>query len=127
MPTELRKPRSPAGLGPSGRRFWREIVREYALDAGEERELEAACREIDEVDRLQAVFDGLETLEVPGYRGQVRIHPVVAELRQHRAALSRHIARLALPRSSGDSADASRERSHNARILAFERWGRRSV
>lgn len=51
--------RTPTGLGPKGRRFWREVSTLRDLGPGEAVEVEEACRIMDRLDRLaEAVLSG---------------------------------------------------------------------
>lgn len=111
----------PTKLGPKARKFWRETVGNYELSAHEALLLEAACREIDIVERLQKELDGAN-LVVPGSMGQDTAHPLLMEVRMHRASFAAIVKQLALP-DVEDDAPAS-PRSRQAQKAAEARWGR---
>ena len=88
--------RPPADLATRGRRFWSATTKTYELTDSEMQLLLEVCRLMDECEGLrQAVADDGTT--VAGSTGQTRVHPAVGELRQHRLALGRLLAQLALP------------------------------
>ena len=97
--------RAPAGLGADGRRLWRDVVASYDLNASELIALEASCRSLDEVRRLEAALaEAPATVE--GSRGQTRTHPLFAEVRAHRDAFLKLFAGVGLPEEAGRRADA---------------------
>jgi pyruvate/2-oxoglutarate dehydrogenase complex dihydrolipoamide acyltransferase (E2) component len=119
-------PPVPAGLGEEGRHLWVAIRRDWKLRPDEEVVLVAACRTVDELGRLEAA-----AVEAPatvlGSRGQVRAHPLLGEVRAHRAVLRHLLASLALREAAaavpGDG--FGQARSHAGRQLARQRWSRR--
>lgn len=119
-----RRPRAPAGLRTAGRRLWRQMVDVYELDPSEQTALESACRTADELADLQAVLAEVSTPTVAGSKGQTRVHPLYAEVRQHRLALARLLAAIDLP---DDAAGAGASRSAAGRALARQRWGVRGA
>lgn len=96
------KPRSPAGLGPAGRKFWRDVVGVYDLDPHELHVLAEASRTLDEMERVRAELDAAPSLLAKGSMGQAVEHPLLGTLRNHRASLDKLIARLNLPDSEGE-------------------------
>ena len=80
-------PRSPTGLGVSGRALWTATLTAYELDEHECQLLREACRTADTLDALQAMLDS-EGLVSQSSQG-IRAHPALVELRQ--------IAQQALP------------------------------
>lgn len=90
------KPRAPKDLGPRGRSFWRRTLAGYDLSETELELLRECCRLLDECESLRTSVDADGTT-VAGSAGQVRVHPALGELRQHRLALGRLLAQLALP------------------------------
>lgn len=109
---------APRGLEAAGRRFWRQIVAEYAPSDSESVLLEAACRQLDELSRLEAELADAPVL-VAGSRGQQRVNPLFAEVRMHRTALKGLLTALDLEVPSEQQPGA---RSHEARRLALVRW-----
>jgi pyruvate/2-oxoglutarate dehydrogenase complex dihydrolipoamide acyltransferase (E2) component len=121
----LAPPDAPAGLGEAGRAFWLAVRREWKLRADEDVLLLAACRTLDELAPLERALADASPV-VAGSRGQVRPHPLIAEVRAHRLALRQLLAALGLAEadaSSGDAAvRAASARSSAGRQLARHRW-----
>lgn len=106
----------------SGRRLWKQIVmsKRYVLRPDELLILEHACREADLIDELAAAAKAAPKT-VRGSKGQQVIHPLIAELRQHRTTLAMLLSKLKLP----DDADSpALPRSVSARAAASTRWGK---
>lgn len=114
--------RTPTKLGPKARRFWRETTEVYELSVHEAVLLENACREIDIVERLEKELDGAD-LVVPGSMGQDTAHPLLMEVRMHRASVAAMIKQLALPDPEFEDKPMS-ARSRQAQAAANARWGR---
>ncbi|MCB0862612.1 MAG: hypothetical protein KDB66_05290 [Solirubrobacterales bacterium] len=93
-------PKPPAGLGDSGRDLWKSIwsdlPKRWELDEREQAVLLAACRQADDVARLEVAADEHGPMTT-GSRGQAVLNPAVAEARQGRLALSRLLGQLHLP------------------------------
>ena len=71
-------PRTPTGLGVSGRDLWSEIAGTYDLRPDERRLLEDACREADLIDRLESeINDPDHEMVVKGSMGQPVSSPLV--------------------------------------------------
>jgi hypothetical protein len=88
--------KSPVDLGPAGKKLWREIVAKMAdlgwqPDARERKVLHSAAALADVEAALREVVR-TEPLMTTGSRGQVVMHPAVAELR----AVAHEIAALLL-------------------------------
>lgn len=114
---------APAKLGAKARRVWEELTADYEFRADELRVLEDACREIDLIERLEREQRDAP-LVVEGSQGQPVASPLVQELRQHRAVLSRLFAALKLPDEvPGESLGVSPQ-SSAGRALASVRWHR---
>lgn len=119
-----KKPGAPRGLGPAGRKVWRDHVTKYAFSPAELELLGEAAREKDLLVRLQAAVDSLieygsdETanLTTTGSMGQLVAHPLLGELRQHRSTYRQLLVALNLPEEEGES------RSAAGRALASARW-----
>lgn len=119
-----RGPSRPAGLGPAGGRLWKATVAAYLLRVDELVVLEAACRTVDTLARLEAALVDAP-LTVPGSMGQLREHPLLAEARQQRMAAGRLLRQLDLPDDVGELAEArAAARSSQGRSLAAARWRR---
>ena len=112
-------PSPPRALGAAGRDLWRRVLGAFVLDDHEVPALVLACRQLDDVARLEALLeaDGVVTT---GSAGQPRLSAVVTELRQARLAAARLIDQLALPvdGESGSSTPAVKR----ARRAAESRW-----
>ncbi len=114
-----RKPAAPADLGGRGRRFWRATVGDYELTASEMELLAECCRLMDETEALRLVVDDQGTT-VTGSAGQTRVHPALGELRQHRLAMGKLLAQLALPNEDGTTVASPLQA--RARRAAESRW-----
>ena len=123
-----RKPPVPKDLGARGRGFWRKTLEIYDLSEVEIELLRECCRLLDEAESLRVAVEQDGTT-VKGSTGQVRVHPALGELRQHRLALGKLLAQLALPdvdeshlqspaQARASKAAQTRWASHNARKAA---------
>jgi pyruvate/2-oxoglutarate dehydrogenase complex dihydrolipoamide acyltransferase (E2) component len=115
-------PPPPAGLGESGEQLWRAVVEEWELRTDQDQLLLAACRTADEIAAMEAVLETAEPV-VKGSQGQVRPHPLFAEVRGHRLALQRLLGGIGI-RDAAEGEDQDAERSHAGRQLARQRWNR---
>jgi hypothetical protein len=112
--------RAPAGLGPSGRALWRDVMRDYGLAPHEAAILVQVCRVVDRLDAIEAeLADG--PLLVPGSTGQPRANPLLAEQRMQMRVLEALCRALSIPLPGED---VGRRRSPTAREAAMQRWGR---
>jgi hypothetical protein len=93
----MEKPKPPSGLRASGKRLWNEVLAVYELNPLELVLLEEACHTTDEIDQMERVLRGLDSLLVPGYMGMPKPHPLLAELRAHTLLLLSLIKSLRLP------------------------------
>jgi P27 family predicted phage terminase small subunit len=89
-----RRPRSPQHLTAEARRFWRQVVDEYQLEAHHLRILETGCEALDRMRQAQALIAS-EGMTVDGRFGPKQ-HPAVAVERDSRIALLRAIRELGL-------------------------------
>ena len=112
--------RPPARLSKSARALWEGVMSKWDLRPDELRILEDACREASLVDRIERELGS--DLLTPGSTGQVRAHPLLGEVRQHRAAVSQLLSRLNLPDAAADGR-AQEARTQHARLAAVARWG----
>lgn len=115
-----RRPAAPSDLGQRGRRLWREVVGEYALEHHERELLAEAARVLDTLDDLAAQVDRDGTT-VAGSKGQPVLHPALGEARQQRLVLSRLLAQLDLPDDDGGQTTPS-SASLKGRHAANVRW-----
>lgn len=116
------KARTPGDLRGPGRAFWRVSVADYDLSDSELQILKATCRLLDEAALLEASIDA-DGVVVAGSTGQLRTNPALGEARQHRMAIGRLLAQLALPGPEDHSAVLTplQARSRKANNT---RWGR---
>lgn len=83
---------APEGPREAGRELWASVADSFELQPHELEALAAACRTADELARLEeALKDAPPTVE--GSTGQTRVHPLFAEVRAHRLAMSKLLAR----------------------------------
>src|SRR3954454_20623503 len=90
------QPEPPGELGEAGRGFWTSIVSKYDLDPHEVEVLHAACSTLDLIVELDGVVRAEGATLLGGENG-LRLHPVVAELREQRQTFSRLVAVLRIP------------------------------
>ncbi len=100
---------APRGLKAAGKRLWSETLSVYDLRQDEMEILRAACFEVDLVARMEKELES-EPLTVKGSMGQLVPHPLVSELRQHRATLSALLRGLKLPDADGEGATVNQQR-----------------
>ena len=93
MPDE--KP--PTGVKASGKRLWTAVTGAYILTPAELATLTQACYTADELDRLERAVRALPELTTRGSTGQLKPHPLLGEVRAHRALLQRLMEGLNLP------------------------------
>lgn len=104
----------PESLGEAGSALWSSIVGKYELRPDELVTLQAACGQADMVSQIEDALVG-ESLMITGSQGQMVLHPLISEVRQHRSTLARLLAGLKLPDESG-------ERPNQQRQAAQSRW-----
>jgi hypothetical protein len=115
----------PAGLDASGKSLWDAVVTPYALTPAELSILTQACYTADELDRLEAAVRELPELTAKGSTGQLKPHPLLAEVRAHRALLQRLMEGLNLP--DQDQQVGLRGGARHAAKAARARWGNREA
>jgi hypothetical protein len=106
---------APKGLKATGRKLWRETTDSFDLRQDELEALRAACGEADLITRMEAAMED-EDLTTLGSQGQIVIHPLVQEIRQHRATMTALFRGLKLPDDAGDGAVSQQ------RAAAQSRW-----
>jgi hypothetical protein len=104
--------------------LWASIAGAYELRADEVSVLEQAAGEADLIAALKAGLVGEPQL-VKGSQGQQVIHPIIAELRQHRATYAALLRQLKLPDVNPEQ--AAGDRSTAARAAANARWSQRGA
>jgi pyruvate/2-oxoglutarate dehydrogenase complex dihydrolipoamide acyltransferase (E2) component len=118
-------PAEPAGLGAAGQALWRSILGDlpasWELDGRELALLERACRQADDLGRLEAVLAEQGSMAV-GSAGQPVVHPAIAEARQARLAIARLLGQIELP---GEEEEPESEATRRARHAAKVRWRKR--
>ena len=119
------KPKPPTGMDKAGAAFWRDVLAKYELRVDEQRILEDACRERDLIARMESDLAGAD-LMVAGSMGQQVLHPLVAELRQHRATFASLMRQLKLP-DDGEGAGSGGALSARNRAAAQARWANRGA
>ena len=117
--TTARKPAPPKDLGPRGKAFWRTTLGAFELSEVETELLRECCCLLDECESLRASVES-EGTTVEGSTGQVRVHPALGELRQHRLALGRLLAQIGLPDVDGST--LSTPAQARAKRAAQSRW-----
>lgn len=113
--------KAPAGLGAKAAKFWTDTTSVYELSAHEALMLEGACRELDLIERLEQGLEGQDLVAV-GSMGQPVAHPLLAEVRQHRAAFNSIVKQLRLPEVEDEKPMSPR--SMQAQAAANARWSR---
>jgi len=113
-------PKAPNGLEKAGAALWQSLTGAYDLEPWEATVLESACRQADDVARLEVVIarDGMVST---GSAGQPRLAQAVTEVRQGRLALARLLDTLRLP--AEDEAAGRTGRQVRAQRAARARWG----
>jgi hypothetical protein len=119
--TKPRPPaRPPAGLNPAGRALWARITKVLELDPGEVPLLAAACHQADDIAGLERSIKSAGVM-VRGSKGQPRLSPAVAEVRQGRLALARLLSGISMPNEEGVPQTVRQRRATHA---ARTRWDR---
>ena len=113
----------PDGLGAAGSRLWRSIADDFELDGRERDVLERACRQADDVRKLEQVV-ALEGVTCAGSTGQLRVNPAVIEVRQGRSTVARLLGQLDLP--AEQQAEPASMAAARASRAAHGRWDRQT-
>lgn len=112
--------KAPVGLKAPGRRAWLAVTEVYELTVGELLVMEKYARTLDDVARVEAALIG-EPLTTTGSTGQLRAHPLLAELRGMRALAASLLRMLDLPQEQEDGVVRSAT-SERKRAAAMVRW-----
>ncbi|HEY2374273.1 MAG TPA: hypothetical protein VGH82_17265 [Gaiellaceae bacterium] len=107
-----------------GASFRDAVLAEWTLRPDELRVLELAASTLDEIAALEAALAGAP-LTTSGSRGQARAHPLLAELRGHRALFRQLVASLGITEAAKGEADPRQRalaRQTAGRRLAQVRW-----
>lgn len=112
--------RAPVKLKAAGRTLWRSVSDSYELREDERQALEAACRTLDELRRLEEALADAPVV-VKGSKGQTRTNPLFAEVRAHRLTLRQLLRSIGLVDEEGGGAGYTRSSAGSA--LARQRWG----
>jgi hypothetical protein len=94
---------TPRGLGPEGRKVWREHTSGYTLNPSELVALRSAAKTADTIARLEKLLKEGPAM-VRGSAGQPVLHPAEAELRMQHSLLGQLLARVNMPDESSDGA-----------------------
>lgn len=112
----MAKINAPRGLKAAGRKLWAATTEKYELREDELVVLKDACAEADLIGRMEKALES-EPLTVSGSQGQLVAHPLVQELRQHRATVAMLLGKLKLPDDAGESGNTNQQRD-----AAKTRW-----
>lgn len=95
----------PTGLNAAGRKLWDSVAEDFDLAGHESAQLEEACRVRDMIVTLRKRLaeDGTMLVSSQG----MRLHPAIAEIRQHQLALARLLATLHVPGLEEDALPSS--------------------
>jgi hypothetical protein len=116
-------PKRPGGLDPAGASLWKRLTGAYSFDTWELAVVEAACRQADDIARLEQAIAS-DGLVVRGSQGQPRLSQAVTEVRLSRLAMARLLDTLRLPAEDESDATARDGRSARAKRAAEIRWSR---
>lgn len=111
----MSKINAPRGLKAAGRKLWNATLENYELRQDELVILKDACAEADLIARMEKALEDAP-LTVTGSMGQLVAHPLVQELRQHRATLASLLGKIKFP----DEDDKTKLNQHRA--AAQSRW-----
>jgi hypothetical protein len=116
------KPRTPAGLGKSGKALWVALVGKYEFAPRELALVELSVRTADNIADLEAAL-AAGGMVVVGSKGQPRLNGVAQELRMARLALAKLLGDLRLPdEDEGVGEQPMTMRQRRAQHAAQTRW-----
>lgn len=122
--SDIPRPKAPAGLGRRGRQLWRDVIGTYELRPDELLTLHELARCADSIDVMERELKS-SPLMVPGSAGQLRPHPLLAEVRGARqvyAQLARLMGLSDVPEELEDGVTMT-PRQARAQHAARARWG----
>lgn len=111
----------PKGLGARGRKLWRAATGEFELSVADATILEQAAAQLDTIDTLERLL-AEQGSTVEGSRGQSRLNPLYAEIRQGRLAFAKLVDALSWPVDDADEGMTAAQR--RAKHAADSRWAR---
>lgn len=116
----------PEGLETAGKAVWDAVTAKYEFRPDEIVILDDVCRTADIIAAMESAWtaDG-RPMTTRGSMGQLVTHPLISELRQHRAARAKLLSQLKLP--DDPSANGAGDRSAAARNAVNARWARRGA
>jgi len=111
-------------LGAPGASLWDEVTSDptLILRPDEMRTLELACRQLDTIAELRAVFAANPEYVVSGSMKQKVINPLIAEIRVAGESYARYMRQLGLPEDEARAAQRAETRSEHFRGLVNIRW-----
>ena len=118
--TKAPKPSPPSDLGAAGSTLWQQMTAAYQLEESENPLLVAACRQADDIARLEEAIDR-DGCMVEGSAGQPRLNAAITEVRQGRIALQKLLGAIGWPNDAGEVVTL---RQRQARSAAHQRWKR---
>jgi P27 family predicted phage terminase small subunit len=95
-------PRAPAGLGSSGKRFWKRIVEAYELEEHHLALLQQACKCLDDLDEAGKALQEQGRYFLDKYE-QWKEHPAAGDARQLRGLFQRLVRELGLDLNDTES------------------------
>jgi len=110
--TTPRRPAAPPGLGPRGKRLWKDVTEADTLDGARLVILQEACRCADRLDRLDKLLNGdVDTWAILTHRLQtgdyeLKIDSALSEARQQQNTMKQLLASLRLPDAAGNRPQA---------------------
>ena len=117
--TSTPKPATLRALKAAGKKLWQETVKVYDLRQDELEVLRAAAAEADLIAEMAAELNGAP-LTTAGSMGQMVTHPLLPEIRQHRATQAALLRSLKLP--DLDTPAGAESGPNQNRAAANTRW-----
>jgi P27 family predicted phage terminase small subunit len=116
--------RAPTGLGPRGKRLWKNVTKDLELDIDDAELLIECCRTLDNCEKLEEALR-TEPLTTEGSRGQLVAHPLRAELRSERILAAKLLAQLGIPDEGDGNEWDGLTASQRGRKAVRARWDNR--